>query len=61
MSLYYTVFGALQISRAFDLPHYESSRTSVIGFILLFALAIVLVSLYLLKRSQKNVAAIKPD
>jgi len=52
----FTLYGTWFASRACDMPHHESHRTSVIGWVSLPCVAGALTLAYLLKRAQKNAA-----
>ncbi len=56
-----TLYGINFVSRACDLPHQESERTSVIGSVLLLVLVPSLVYILLLKRSLKKAATLKQE
>ena len=50
----FILYGTWYASRAFDLPHQESHRTSLIGWVLLPCVAIAMTLALLLKRSKRN-------
>ena len=52
----FTLYGAWYASRALDLPHQDSYRTTVLGWVLLPSVAVALSLAVFLKRGQKTVS-----